>query len=250
MGKDVIRAVVADDDAGMRLVMRKLIERQEGYELVGEYPSGEALMAEFEDIAPDVCVLDVEMPGLTGIECARQIQDIRPMTVLIFATAHEQYMGDAFSLYAYDYLLKPFKVERVQKTLSRVRDTLTAGRRAGGAQIQPPPTRAGRILLKHREGASLINADDILLIQREQRSTVIYTRDGGRFVTTDTLSDLEERLNPATFFRCHKSYIVNLNHIDNIPPYGRWTYIIQLKGTDHDALITREKFDELERMFT
>ncbi|MDY4199057.1 MAG: response regulator, partial [Candidatus Fimadaptatus sp.] len=65
MGKDVIRAVVADDDAGMRLVMRKLIERQEEYELVGEYPSGEALMAEFEDIAPDVCVLDVEMPGLT-----------------------------------------------------------------------------------------------------------------------------------------------------------------------------------------
>ena len=57
------------------------------------------------------------------------------------------------------------------------------------------------------------NADDILLIQREQRSTVIYTRDGGRFVTTDTLSDLEERLNPATFFRCHKSYIVNLNHL-------------------------------------
>lgn len=250
MGKDVIRAVVADDDAGMRMVMRKLIERQEGYELVGEYPSGEALMAEFEDICPDVCVLDVEMPGLTGIECARQIQDIRPMTVLIFATAHEQYMGDAFSLYAYDYLLKPFKVERVQKTLARVRDTLTAARRESSVQIPPQSPRTGRIMLKHREGASLINTDDILLIQREQRATVLYTRGGGRYVTGDTLSELEERLDPATFFRCHKSYIVNLNHIDNITPYGRWTYVIQLKGIEQDALITREKFDELEAMFT
>lgn len=79
---------------------------------------------------------------------------------------------------------------------------------------------------------------------------MIYTGDGGRYVTSDTLSELEERLDPATFFRCHKSYIVNLNHIDSITPYGRWTYIIQLKGIEQDALITHEKFEELESMFS
>lgn len=249
MGKDIIRAAIADDDAGMRTVMRKLIGRQAGYTLAGEYSSSEALLRDFENACPDVCILDVEMPGLSGIECARQIQDISPMTILIFATAHEQYMGDAFSLYAYDYLLKPFKVERVEKTLTRVRESLNASHRVSDTPLIPDAPRSGRIMLKHREGVSIISADDILLIRREQRATVIIARGGARYVTGDTLSELESRLNPDTFFRCHKSYIVNLNHIANITPYGRWTYIIQLNGTDQDALITRVKFEELEKMF-
>ena len=249
MGKDVIRAAIADDDAGMRVVMRKLIERQAGYELVGEYSSGEELLQDFENARPDVCILDVEMSGVSGIECARQIQDISPMTILIFATAHEEYMGDAFSLYAYDYLLKPFKVERVEKTLMRIRQSLNATHNQRQTPLKPAAPRPGRIMLKHRDGVSLIAYDDILLIQREQRTTVIIARGGMRYVTGDTLSELESRLSPDTFFRCHKSYIVNLNHIANITPYGRWTYIIQLTGTDQDALITREKFEELERMF-
>ena len=252
MGENMTRIAIADDDAGMRLVMRKIIERQEGYELVGDFDSGSALLEAFDSIRPEVCVLDVEMPGLTGIECARQIQDTNPMTVLIFATAHEEYMGDAFSVYAFDYLLKPFKVERVQKTLGRVRERLCQGRSPGGAGVaaHAPRVKPGRIMLKHREGVSFLSADDILLVQREQRATVIYTRDGGRYVTGDTLSDMEARLDPEVFFRCHKSYIVNLNHIDNITPYGRWTYIIQLKGIEQDALITHEKFEELENMFS
>lgn len=252
MGEDMIRVAIADDDAGMRLVMRKIIERQEGYELVGDFESGRELLDAFDNIQPEVCVLDVEMPGMTGIECARQIQDTNPMTVLIFATAHEEYMGDAFSVYAFDYLLKPFKVERVRQTLERVRTRLRQGRRTGGAEIVPPAPRQkpGRIMLRHKDGVSFLSADDILLVQREQRATVIYTRDNGRYVTGDTLAELEERLNPAVFFRCHKSYIVNLNHIENITPYGRWTYIIQLKGIEQDALITHEKFEELENLFS
>ena len=95
-----------------------------------------------------MCIRDREMPGLTGIECARQIQDTQPMTVLIFATAHEEYMGDAFSVYAFDYLLKPFKVDRVRQTLERVRQRLR--RREAASAIAPPVPRArsGRIMLK------------------------------------------------------------------------------------------------------
>lgn len=251
MGEDLIRIAIADDDDGMRLIMRKIIEKQEGYELVGEFNSGSALIDAFDEISPEVCVLDVEMPGMTGIECARIIQDTNPMAVLIFATAHEEYMGDAFSVYAFDYLLKPFKVERARQTLERVFARLRGGKPDPAARIEPPQAKVkpGRIMLRHKEGVSFLNADDILLVQREQRSTVIYTRDGGRYVTGDTLGDIEERLDPAIFFRCHKSYIVNLNHIANITPYGRWTYIIQLKGIEQDALITHEKFEELENMF-
>lgn len=251
MGEELIRAAIADDDADMRMVMRRMIERQEGYELAGEFDSGQALLDAFDEIAPEVCLLDVEMPGMSGIECARIIQDTQPKTVLIFATAHEQYMGDAFSVYAFDYLLKPFRLERVRQTLERVRSRLR-----GGAfeleKLSAPhrPARTGRLMLRHREGVSFLSLNDILLAQREQRSTVIYTSGGGRYVVGDTLSELEERLDPEMFFRCHKSYIVNLNHIEDITPYGRWTYIIRLRGIAQDALITHEKFEELERRFS
>ena len=252
MDETMIRVAIADDDAGMRLVMRKLIERQEGYELAGEYDSGQALLDAFDTIDPDLCVLDVEMPGMTGIECAREIQDTNPMTVLIFATAHDQYMGDAFSLYAFDYLLKPFKVDRVKQTLAKARERILAVRQASSIVLpaEPPrPPHVSRIMLRSEEGLTFLSSDDIVLVQREERTTVVYARGGSRYVTTDTLSDMEEKLSSDKFFRCHKSYIINLDCIGSITPYGRWTWIIKLKGIEQDALITHEKFEELKKLF-
>ena len=121
---DTIKVVLADDDAGMRLVVRHMLERVEGFTLVGEAADGDALLELVEKHHPQICFLDVEMPGKSGVECARIIQDMDPTMVLIFATAHDQYMGDAFEVYAFDYLIKPFKVERVMQTLERARDRL------------------------------------------------------------------------------------------------------------------------------
>jgi len=96
---------------------------------------------------------------------------------------------------------------------------------------------------------SFVSMSDILLVQRENRATVIYTKGDRRYETGDSLSETEARLDAAVFFRCHKSYIINLNEISSITPYGRWTYVVRLNGTAHDALITHEKYEELEKMF-
>ena len=244
-----IRILIADDDPGMRLVMQKLAEKAEGYALVGAAVDGNDLLEKYEETKPDVVLMDVEMPGMNGIECAKVIQDRNPRTILIFATAHEQYMRSAFEVYAFDYLVKPFKVERALNTLSRIRDILTA-RNEKSEPVRPAQTAAsGRLMLKHREGLSFVDIPGILLIQREERSSVLYLADGSRYVSSDSLSDFEERLPGDLFFRSHKSYIINLNHIDSISPYGRWTYIVKLRGTDRDALITHERFEELEKLF-
>ena len=251
MAEELIRTAIADDDEGMRLVMRRIIEKAEGYELVGEFADGQSLVDQFGELKPDLCVLDVEMPGLSGIECARIIQDTNPMTVIIIATAHEEYMGEAFSVYAFDYLLKPFKLARVNQTLDRVRERIRSDKESVALHLPriAKPRPAPRIMLRNKEGVSIINAEDVALVQREQRSTVLYTADGRRYVTSDTLAQIEERLDPAQFFRCHKSYIVNLDLIDSITPYGRWTYVIRLRGLAQDALITHDKFEELEARF-
>lgn len=245
-----VRIAIADDDADMRSIMRKIIERDGGYELVGEAENGEQLLDIFDEKHPQVVIMDVEMPVMTGIECARAIQDRDPRTVMIFSTAHEKYMQDAFEVYAFDYLLKPFKLERALKTLELVRERLTE-RAEAAAQPTVAPARAaaGRLMLRHKEGVSLVSVEKILLVQREERMTVIYTADGKRYVIGESMAEMEEKLPPEIFIRTHKSYIVNVNYIDSITPYGRWTYIVKLHGTTQDALITHEKFEELQKLF-
>jgi len=107
----------------------------------------------------------------------------------------------------------------------------------------------GKIIIRNREGFSLIDEEDIILIQRENRSTVIYTSDGQRYVTSEGLSELEERLDKNLFIRTHKSYIINISMVYKIYPYGRWTYVAKLRNTDLDALITHDKFEEIQKRF-
>ena len=251
-----IRILIADDDAGMRLVMRKLIQQAEGYELVGEARDGAELIRLYDELKPEVVLMDVEMPEMTGIECARAIQDRDPRTVLVFATAHEEYMANAFEVYAFDYLVKPFRVERAMQTLERIRERLRGP--VAEAVAVPRPTRErpaptdqvpGRMMLKHRDGVSFIDIADIAMVMRENRATVLLMKDGARYVVSDGMADLDERLPDEIFFRTHKSYIVNLNLIESIQPYGRWTFIVKLKGLKDDALITHERFEELQKRF-
>ena len=104
------------------------------------------------------------------------------------------------------------------------------------------------MIIKNREGINFINTKNIVLIQREDRSTVIYTTDN-KYATSEGLGDIEKRLEKTIFFRSHKSYIINISKISKISPYGRWTYIIEFKDSDKDALITHKKFAELEKVF-
>jgi two-component system, LytTR family, response regulator len=252
MSKEPFSVLIADDDEAMRNVLRHVIGKAEGFTLAGEAADGSETMRMFEELKPHVVFLDVEMPGIDGVECARQIQDMNPATAIIFVTAHNKYMSEAFEVYAFDYLVKPFKVDRMLQTLARVRDSLTlscavpALARTVNAERKPLD---GRLMLKHREGSAFIDLNNLLLVQREDRATVLYTKSGERYAIADSLSDLESRLPADVFFRSHKSYIINLNHVKDITPYGRWTYVVRMDGIKQDALITHTKYEELANMF-
>ena len=250
-----IPIIIADDDPGMRQLLTGIVAKSEGYELMGAAEDGEQLLELYERTKPQAVIMDVEMPGLTGVECARIIQDRDPRCVLIFVTAHEKYMGDAFEVYAFDYLRKPFPIDRALETLRRA--ALRIGdmnvRAAQAVSLARPArkTPAGkRLMIRGKEGLSFVDVDEIVLIQREDRQTHIYCEDGRKYVTGDSLSEIEEKLDPGVFFRSHKSYIINLNHVDTVTPYGRWTYVVTLEGTEQDALITADKFEELKQVFS
>ena len=246
-----MRLLIVEDDDMLRDVLQKRFIR-EGYAVDGCSNGVDGL--DYALATPyDGIVLDVMLPQMDGISLLIALRARGCASGVLLLTARDAVEDRVRGLDAGadDYLVKPFKVDRVIQTLERARDRLLRrDARPVGAPVPAVPRAAeGRLMLRHREGVSFIDLQDILLVQREDRATVLYTADGGRYVTGDSLAEMEERLHSDAFFRCHKSYIINLNHIKDITPYGRWTYVVRLENTKHDALITHEKYEELERMF-
>jgi len=238
----LLRVLIVDDEERMRYILKKALEKFPNLVLLGEAADGTEAVKLVEEIRPDVVFMDVEMPGVNGLEAAKMIADIDPKCMIIFITAYQEYRPEAFELYAFDYIVKPFQMKRLEQTIQRIQ--LLKPR------LTPPSSTMAisHILLKNREGMAVINPKDIILIQREERSTIIIT-EKDRFTTSETLSELEEKLPSQLFLRSHKSYIIQIEKIKRIHPYGRWTYVIQFEGTKEDALLTKEKAKLLEERF-
>ncbi|QLY78924.1 LytR/AlgR family response regulator transcription factor [Clostridium intestinale] len=243
-----IKVLIVDDEKGIRTIIKKILEKSGSFEVVGDTDNGEEAIEIFNELRPEVVFIDVEIPGCSGIECAKRLADIEPKTIIIFATAHQEYMSEAFQLYAFDYLVKPFKIDRVMQTLDRIKSLNKPNYGDGIDKIIKYEKGLDKLMIKNKEGISFVDTNEIMLIQREESSTVIYTKTDS-FTTSISLSDIEDKLDKNQFFRSHKSYIINLSLITKIYPYGRWTYVVKLKNTDKDALLTHEKYEEIKRIF-
>ncbi len=242
-----MKVLLVEDESGIRLLLRKIVEKNKEFQVAGEADNLTDAVTLFHRTKPDVVFLDIEISGASGLDCAKIIADVNPKTKIIFATAHAEYMSNAFEVYAFDYLLKPFNVERVNQTLQRILD-LSRQKAEPLERIVKYEKGLEKLLVKGRESMSFVDIRDIILVQREEGSTVIYTAKDS-FSTSAGLGEIEEKLDPQQFMRSHKSYIINVSQIRKIEPYGRWTYIVTFKDLKQDALITQEKYEEIKRRF-
>ncbi|MDF2486069.1 MAG: response regulator transcription factor [Herbinix sp.] len=243
-----IKVILVDDEGGVRELLRKIIERKEGFDIVGECENLADAVTLFTKTRAEVIFLDIEMNGSNGLECAKIIADMEPKTKIIFATAHSEYMSDAFEVYAFDYLIKPFNVERVYHTLDRIKAFNESDEKENLDKIIKYERGLEKLLVKGKESMSFVDIGDIILVQRENSATVIYTKKDS-FTTSASLSDIEAKLDGEQFMRSHKSYLINVSQIKKIEPYGRWTYIVTFKDIDKDALMTVEKYEEIKKRF-
>ena len=244
----MMKVILVEDESGMRTLLRKIIEQQPGFEVVGEADNLTDALTLFSKLRPEVVFLDIEIKGSNGLDCAKIIADMEPKTRIIFATAHAQFMPEAFEVYAYDYLIKPFPVDRVKQTLQRMINNNSLPKDDTMERIVKYERGLDKLLVKGRESMSFIDMKEIILVQRENSSTVIYTKNDS-FTTSVSLSEIETKLDAEQFMRSHKSYLINLSQIKKIEPYGRWTYIVTFKDLKQDALITAEKFEEIKKRY-
>jgi len=239
----MIKIMLVEDEPNIRLILKKLISKQDGFEVVSEAGTFAEAIQEFTKYKPEVVFVDIDLNGESGLECAKAMVEIKPKVKIIFATAHSEYMANAFEIYAFDYLVKPFNMERVVKTLSKIKDSIQTNVRE-----QSVDGDSERLLIKGRDQICFIDKREIILVERADSATSIVTRDE-TFRTSVSLGDIEGKLSGSCFMRCHKSYIINTSMISKIEAYGRWTYVVKFRGTDATALITSQKYEELKERF-
>jgi two-component system LytT family response regulator/two-component system response regulator LytT len=182
-----------------------------------------------------VVFLDVQMPGLTGFEVARRLIDREPPVGIIFVTAYDQHAIEAFEVNAVDYLLKPVEADRLERAVQRVRRRV-AGTRPLNDQLQRivqlVEARQGRrdqVALKVGERFLLVQAEEIIFASMADESINIVTGQVAGVASFRTLDELQARLDPSTFWRVHRSHLVNINKIKEIVPWFSRNYILRMK---------------------
>lgn len=244
----MIKVGIIEDEREIRRLLMKIIEKQNGFQVVMESGDFASAVTDFTKYHPEVVFVDIDLKGESGLECARVMTELNPKLKVIFATAHSEYMANAFELYAFDYLVKPFNIERVVRTLNRIKETVQTDDSVLISEPVQYEVQKDKLMIKGKEQVTLLDKKDIILVERCDNATSIVTTEG-IVKTSVPLSGLEEKLDTAEFMRCHKSYIINVSKITQIESYGRWTYVVKLKGTKNTALMTAQNYEIVKAMF-
>lgn len=240
----MIKIMIVEDDEQIRIILKKMIEKTSDCEVVSLSGNFAAAISDFIKLRPDVVFMDIDLSGESGLECAKAITELDPKVKIVFATAHSEYMANAFEIYAFDYLVKPFDLERIGKTLDRIKSMMPEK----NAAVEETTTAASceKLVIRGKEEINLIDTEDILMIERTDGMCRIVTKDE-TFLTSASLSSIQEKLDQDKFMRCHKSYIIRLEAVKKLEIYGRWTYTVTLRDTDETALMTTEKYNEMKQ---
>jgi len=218
-----LRVLVCDDELIARKRAARLLSEQADVEVVAECASGEEVLAKLAVEDVDLVVLDINMPGMSGIETVMKMPEDRPY--LIFLTAHPEHAVSAFDLGATDYLMKPVDEARLKKALDRARRQLDAPPRGA-----PEPTAPlARLAITTKTGVVLLGPEEVTHAVFDGQLVTVHTRD--RAILTDaTLQELEDRLSASHFERVHRRAIVNLLHVERLEPVLSGGYIARVAG--------------------
>ena len=228
-----MRTLVIDDENAARDVLRRDLSGIEGIEIVGEAENGEVAQRQIEALDPDLVLLDIQMPVRDGFEVVRGIRGRLP--AIVFVTAYSEHALKAFEVGAVDYLLKPFSVTRLRRSIDRAREAKrrprdTAERVASALNAEAAVSRRpAKIVACHGRDFLLLDLDQVYAFQASGEIVWILTK-AKRYRATQTLAALADRLANSTFLRVHRSMLVNSDKISRISALSSRRWLLTLEN--------------------
>jgi two-component system LytT family response regulator len=213
-----LRVVIVDDEEPARLALRHDLELLGDVEIVGECANGFEAVKVVSEVAPDLLLLDVQMPKLDGFEVLELVGRDVPV---VFVTAYDEFALRAFEVHAVDYLLKPFSRERLADAMARARARQARPRPAAlSAAARPPGAPLERVVIRDGAHVHVIAVDKIDYVEA-QDDYVAFRVAGKMLLKEQTLADLETQLDPRRFVRVHRSYLLNIERLAKVELYAK-----------------------------
>jgi len=243
-GGTKLKVLIVDDEPPARERLRSLLAEIPDVEVVGEAANAREALGAAHDLAPDVVLLDVRMPGMDGLQAARHLNVLEEPPAVIFTTAYDEYAVEAFEAQAVGYLLKPVRPEQLAAALAR------AGRLTR-AQLQKlaaaSEARRSHIGARRRDGVKLIPIEEVQYFLADQKYTTVRHA-GGEDLIEDSLRLLESEFGPA-FVRVHRNALVGVKHLERIERNPDGQYFVRLRGCEAPLPVSRRMAGELRERF-
>ncbi|HLK18194.1 MAG TPA: LytTR family DNA-binding domain-containing protein [Bryobacteraceae bacterium] len=228
-----MKALIIDDERLARAELRRLLDKHSEVEIVGEARDAEDALRQIDRLEPELLFLDIQMPGANGFELLERLDRV---PLVIFTTAYDDYALKAFEVSALDYLLKPVAPERLAAALAKL----------GGAKPKSAAGADQQIFVKDGERCWFVALREIVLLESEGNYTRLYFG-GHRPLVLRSLNYLEDRLDPAMFFRASRKHILNLKFIESMDAWANGGFLVRLKGNIEVEMSRRQaqKFREV-----
>ncbi|WMJ80492.1 LytTR family DNA-binding domain-containing protein [Clostridium sp. MB40-C1] len=232
-----MNCIIVDDEYPAREELKYFIKEFSSIEIAEEFDDSVEALQYIERNKPNIVFLDISMPKLDGMALGKILNNFEKKIIIVFITAYKEYAVNAFEIEAFDYILKPYSEERIVRTL----------RRLERQEKSIDKCRLNKITLKQGNKLKVINIYDICYCEAHERETIIYTVKE-KFIENSSISEFYKKLSKKIFFKCHRSYIVNIEKITEIAPWFNNTYMLKLKAMKADIPVSRNNINKFKHL--
>ncbi|WP_339221789.1 LytTR family DNA-binding domain-containing protein [Paenibacillus sp. FSL H8-0332] len=240
-----MRAIIVEDEVLARQELTYLIQTHSQFKIAAEFEDGLDALKYLQTDTVDVIFLDINIPSIDGVLLAHNISRFAVKPYIVFITAYKEHAAEAFEIEAFDYILKPYSETRIRAMLQKLEGAIAARSRQG--EEGPVKLGSDKVNLWKNEKIIVVDADEIYYASAQEKTTSVITK-GEEYSMALSISEFHTRLPQEQFFRCHRSYLVNLSKIKEIIPWFNNTYLLRLRDLNVEVPVSCSKVKEFRQI--